>query len=69
MSVPKRIDTIPATPTSDSLSSIYPLIHERCSQANLNFLKCKDANGDPAECLSQGAEVKACVENVYNFYC
>lgn len=65
MSIPKKKDTITPTPTSDILSSIYPLIHERCNETNLKFLECKGKHGDPIECTSTGKDVIDCVDSTY----
>ena len=44
-------------PTSSELYAAGRVIGNRCFDQNLEFLKCKNADANPATCLKQGEEV------------
>lgn len=40
------------------------LIGQECKESNYSFLLCKKQSMDPAACLTEGASVKKCVDNL-----
>ncbi|GBG28352.1 NADH dehydrogenase ubiquinone 1 alpha subcomplex subunit 8 [Hondaea fermentalgiana] len=50
-----------------ALLAAAPAISDNCLDQNRAFIKCKQKDGNPAACLSEGEKVTACALKVRQF--
>ena len=54
----------PILPTSNVLYAAHKHIGERCKEASMTFLRCKNRDLDPAACLKESEAVMGCLGTV-----
>lgn len=55
----------PFPATSAVLLAASFLIEDACKPVNDQFMRCREASDDPADCVAAGQDVRSCVQNLF----
>ena len=64
--MPENIGPDTRPPLSSELFAAGRIIGYKCYDANLNYLKCKNRDENPAACLPEGEATHKCVYDLFN---